>query len=105
MPRLVDDAVRIVAGIAHARAVLVRVRAQPSEGGGALERFFRGRFARRTDIQRQAAVMFAVTGRGVHGEDVLDPLPARALLAFRLDVNEWRGERKVQFLVEGAQFT
>ncbi len=32
-----------------------------------------------------------------------DPLPSRALLAFRLDVNEWRGERKVQFLVEGVQ--
>ena len=32
-----------------------------------------------------------------------DPLPARVKLAFRLDVNEWRGERKVQFLVEGAQ--
>ncbi|KRC23565.1 single-stranded-DNA-specific exonuclease RecJ [Acidovorax sp. Root217] len=32
-----------------------------------------------------------------------DQLPARVLLAFRLDVNEWRGERKVQFLVEGAE--
>ncbi len=32
-----------------------------------------------------------------------DPLPARVTLAFRLDVNEWRGERKVQFLVEGAE--
>ena len=32
-----------------------------------------------------------------------EPLPPRALLAFRLDVNEWRGERKVQFLVEGAE--
>ncbi|NMM84973.1 single-stranded-DNA-specific exonuclease RecJ [Rhodococcus sp. SRB_17] len=32
-----------------------------------------------------------------------DPLPGRVLLAFRLDVNEWKGERKVQFLVEGAQ--
>ncbi len=32
-----------------------------------------------------------------------DPLPGRALLAFRLDVNEWKGERKVQFLIEGAQ--
>ena len=31
------------------------------------------------------------------------PLPARALLAWRLDVNDWRGERKVQFVVEGAQ--
>ncbi len=34
-----------------------------------------------------------------------DPLPSRVLLAFRLDVNEWKGERKVQFLVEGAQCT
>ncbi|MFD2299505.1 single-stranded-DNA-specific exonuclease RecJ [Paracidovorax citrulli] len=32
-----------------------------------------------------------------------EPLPARVLLAFRLDVNEWKGERRVQFLVEGAQ--
>ena len=32
-----------------------------------------------------------------------DPLPTRVLLAFRLDVNEWKGERKVQFLIEGAQ--
>ena len=32
-----------------------------------------------------------------------EPLPARVVLAFRLDVNEWKGERKVQFLVEGAQ--
>ena len=32
-----------------------------------------------------------------------DPLPARVKLAFRLDVNEWRGERKVQFRVEGAE--
>ncbi len=31
-----------------------------------------------------------------------EPLPNRARLAFRLDVNEWRGERKVQFLVEGV---
>jgi single-stranded-DNA-specific exonuclease len=33
-----------------------------------------------------------------------EPLPERALLAFRLDVNEWRGERRVQFLVEGVEF-
>ena len=32
-------------------------------------------------------------------------LPARVTLAFRLDVNEWRGERKVQFLVEAAEGT
>ncbi|MBS0469042.1 MAG: single-stranded-DNA-specific exonuclease RecJ [Proteobacteria bacterium] len=32
-----------------------------------------------------------------------EPLPERALMAFRLDVNEWRGERRVQFLVEGVE--
>lgn len=31
-----------------------------------------------------------------------EPLPARVLLAYRLDVNEWRGERRVQFVIEGA---
>ena len=32
-----------------------------------------------------------------------EPLPRQALLAFRLDVNEWRGERRVQFVVEGVE--
>ena len=32
-----------------------------------------------------------------------EPLPERVLLAYRLDVNEWKGERRVQFLVEAAQ--
>ena len=27
----------------------------------------------------------------------------RVLLAFRLDVNEWKGERRVQFVVQGVQ--
>ena len=31
------------------------------------------------------------------------PLPQRAMLAFRLDVNEWRGQRRVQFIVEGVE--
>ncbi len=32
-----------------------------------------------------------------------DPLPARVLLAFRLDADEWQGLRRVRFLVEGAE--
>jgi single-stranded-DNA-specific exonuclease len=31
-----------------------------------------------------------------------ESLPARVVLAFRLDVNEWQGQRRVQFLVEGV---
>ncbi len=31
-----------------------------------------------------------------------EPLPARARLAFRLDADEWQGQRRVRFLVEGA---
>ncbi len=32
-----------------------------------------------------------------------EPLPAKVLLAFRLDAEEWNGVRRVRFLVEGAQ--
>ncbi len=31
-----------------------------------------------------------------------EPLPARAHLAFRLDADEWQGQRRLRFLVEGA---
>jgi single-stranded-DNA-specific exonuclease len=33
-----------------------------------------------------------------------EPLPARVMLAFRLDADEWQGVRRVRFLVEGAEF-
>ncbi|HEY0200832.1 MAG TPA: single-stranded-DNA-specific exonuclease RecJ, partial [Burkholderiaceae bacterium] len=32
-----------------------------------------------------------------------EPLPARVKLAFRLDADEWQGQRRVRFLVEGAE--
>ena len=32
-----------------------------------------------------------------------DVLPARVTLAFRLDTNEWKGVRRVQFLIEAAE--
>ena len=32
-----------------------------------------------------------------------DALPARVTLAFRLDTNEWKGVRRVQFLIEAAE--
>ncbi|RYX94654.1 MAG: single-stranded-DNA-specific exonuclease RecJ [Comamonadaceae bacterium] len=33
-----------------------------------------------------------------------EALPARVMLAFRLDADEWQGVRRVRFLVEGAEF-
>jgi single-stranded-DNA-specific exonuclease len=33
-----------------------------------------------------------------------DPLPAKVMLAFRLEADEWNGARRVRFLVEGAEF-
>ncbi len=47
-----------------------------------------------------------------HGGDVVDgiwfghaePLPSRVKLAFRLDADEWQGQRRVRFLVEGAEW-
>jgi len=45
-----------------------------------------------------------------HGEPVdgvwfnrTEPLPARARLAYRLELDEWQGQRRVRFLVEGAE--
>ena len=32
-----------------------------------------------------------------------DKLPARVKIAFRLDADEWNGQRKVKFLIEGAE--
>ena len=32
-----------------------------------------------------------------------EPLPARVVLAFRLDADEWNGARRVRFLIEGAE--
>ncbi|WP_180683747.1 single-stranded-DNA-specific exonuclease RecJ [Tepidicella baoligensis] len=47
-----------------------------------------------------------------HGGEVVDgiwfghtdPLPNRVKLAFRLDADEWQGQRRVRFLVEGAEW-
>ncbi len=33
-----------------------------------------------------------------------EPLPPRVKLAFRLDADEWQGQRRVRFLVEGAEY-
>ncbi|MGB4118816.1 MAG: single-stranded-DNA-specific exonuclease RecJ [Burkholderiaceae bacterium] len=32
-----------------------------------------------------------------------EPLPAKALLAFRVDADSWQGQRRVRFLIEGQQ--
>ena len=32
-----------------------------------------------------------------------EPLPAKVLLAFRLDADEWQGVRRLRFLIEGAE--
>ncbi|RYY82638.1 MAG: hypothetical protein EOO24_40060, partial [Comamonadaceae bacterium] len=32
-----------------------------------------------------------------------EPLPPRVKLAFRLDANEWQGQRRLQLMVEGAE--
>jgi single-stranded-DNA-specific exonuclease len=32
-----------------------------------------------------------------------EPLPSKALIAYRLDADEWQGVRRVRFLVEGAE--
>ena len=48
----------------------------------------------------------ATSGSGARG-DLVRPRRAaagRVTLAYRLDADEWRGVRRVRFLVEGAEF-
>jgi single-stranded-DNA-specific exonuclease len=33
----------------------------------------------------------------------IEPLPHRVKLAFRLDVDEWQGQKRVRFMVEAAE--
>ena len=33
----------------------------------------------------------------------IEPLPPRVKLAFRLDVDEWQGQKRVRFMVEAAE--
>jgi single-stranded-DNA-specific exonuclease len=33
-----------------------------------------------------------------------EPLPERVKLAFRLDADEWQGQRRVRFLIEAAEY-
>ena len=42
------------------------------------------------------------TGQTWTGRGHTEPLPARALLAFRLEADEWQGVRRVRLLVEGV---
>src|SRR5690606_25988544 len=79
VPGFVDDAVRVVARIAHAEAEGRGMGLQPGEGGGGLERFLGRRFARRADVQRTAVVVLAVAGSRVDREDPVQRLPARQL--------------------------
>src|SRR5690606_31954381 len=78
MPRFVDNPMRVVARVAQLEPEATGMRAQPRERGSRLERCFRRRFAGGADIQRVAAVMLAVTGRGVDLQYVLHTQPAAA---------------------------
>jgi single-stranded-DNA-specific exonuclease len=33
----------------------------------------------------------------------IEPLPPRVKLAYRLDVDEWQGQKRVRFLIEAAE--
>ena len=79
VPGLVDDAVRIAARIAEPEAEVAGAAVQPGEGRRRFEAFFRRRLARRADVERMAAVVFAEAGRGVDREDLRDRQAARQL--------------------------
>lgn len=55
--------------------------------------------------EKHLAVKLRHHGRPVDGIwfGHTEPLPQRALLAFRLEADEWQGVRRVRFMIEGAQ--
>src|SRR5690606_25848343 len=79
VPRLVHDAVRVAARVAHGESVRGRVPRQPVERGRGLERLLRRRLARRADVQRVAAMVLAEARRGVHRQDLGHREAARQL--------------------------
>src|SRR5690606_6405136 len=79
VPRLVDDAVRITARVAHRETVRACVSRQPREGVRVFERFFCRRLARGADVECLSAMVLAETGGSVDGEDRVDLQPAFAL--------------------------
>lgn len=55
--------------------------------------------------EKHLSLKLTVAGREVDGIFFgrLNMLPARCKLAFRPDINEWKGQRKVQLIVEGVE--
>jgi single-stranded-DNA-specific exonuclease len=55
--------------------------------------------------ERHLAVKLRHQGQPVDGIwfGRTEPLPARAVIAFRLEAEEWQGARRVRFLIEGAE--
>ncbi len=64
MPRFVDEAVDVMAGIGHFIAVFLGVESEPSEGPGIGENFLEGRGFLGADVDGPAGVMLAETGSG-----------------------------------------
>src|SRR5690606_40051480 len=75
VPRLVDDAVRVVARIAHVEPVRGGVATQPLERGGGFERFLPRRLPGAGQVQRPAGMGVAGTRRGVDRQDPGPGLP------------------------------
>ncbi len=66
-------------GVAQMEAVFTGMGLQPRERVGGFERFFGRRVARRADVQRVAAVVFAEPRCGIHLQDLCHAQAARQL--------------------------
>ena len=83
MPRLVDDAVRVVARVTHRETVAGGVGNEPGERVGRLERFLGRWLARRTDVAFEIDDVNQEEGAGwsvlVRGSAAVYLLPARSV--------------------------
>ena len=79
MPGLVSDAVRVAARVAQAETEAPGMLLKPGEGGGVFEALLGRRFAGRADVERTAAVVLGMAGRGVDPQHLVERQPAREL--------------------------
>ena len=76
MPRLVDDAVAVVARVGETEAEAFGVLLQPGESGRVFEGLVESGTAGRADVDGAAAVVFAVAGHRIHRKHLVDGVAA-----------------------------
>jgi len=96
MPGLIDDSLRIVAGVRQDETKLPGMKAQPAKLPGSAELRVQAHGAGRTQVEGSTGMMLAATGYGNYAKDAFDGLACRELPAddARLPANAAVGRQR-----------